>query len=208
MKIASVALAALMFSAIAARGAPTSLNDMAAPSDYKKLKPGLWETTLRTEITAPPIDMSAMIGTLDPAARARVEAVLKRQAAERAARNGVPDVTSKTKQECLTQEVIDKRSLSINSDRRDNNLLQNCPPVLKSRTSSRLVVSSECTVAADKGGRGGKFTSEMTFEIKSPEETYTSITSSGNFGGQASKTARSASSRWLGSACGNVKFAN
>ena len=208
MKIASVALAAVIFSAIAVKGAPSSLHDIAAPSDYKKLKPGLWETTIRKEITAPPIDMGPMMGTLDPAARARVDAVLKRQAAERAARNGAPEFTTKTKKECVTQEIIDKRSLSINPDQRGNNLLKDCPPVLKLRTSSRVVVTGECTIAADKGGKAGKFTSEMTFEIKSPEETYTSMTSSGNFGGQASKTSGSASSRWLGSACGNAKLAN
>ena len=182
--------------------APSSSNDIAMPSDYKKLKLGLWETTRRSEIATPPIEMSAaQLGTLDPAARARVEAVLKRQAAERAARNGAPEVIVKTAQECVTQEVLDKRNLSPNSDRRGNDPMKDCPPVLKTRTANRIVVTGECTI------EGGKFSTELIFEVKSPEETFTSVTSSGNFGGRASKTAGSASSRWLGAVCGSAKLA-
>lgn len=211
MRMAFIVLAVALFSSIAAKGAPSSSNEIAAPSDYKTLKPGLWETTLRSENTAAPIDMSAMMGTLDPASRARVEAVLKRQAAERAARGGAPEVTTKTKKECVTQAVLDKRKLSLNSDRGGSNSMEGCTKLLKSRTSSRVVVTGECTVTADradKADKAGKFTTELTFEIKSPEETFMAAISSGNLGGQPSKTSSSASSRWLGADCGNAKLAN
>jgi hypothetical protein len=178
-------------------------NDLVMPDDAKHLKPGLWETTRQTEIAAPPIaPNAALLDGLDAAARARVEAVLKRQGAERAARGGGPEVTTRTTRECVTAEVLAKRKLSMDDDQKHHGREESCPPVVKSRTSSTVVVAADCEM------EGHKVHIDMRFEIKSPEETITELTGSADIEGHSSHTKATAMSRWLGSACGDAKLAH
>jgi hypothetical protein len=191
-----VAFGALTLLSASAHAAP----DPAAigmPSDFRALKPGLWQVTRRSEVTAPPITAASMdLSGLDPAARARVQAVLKRQATERAARGGGPEVNARTKQECLTAEALAKRQSPFE---RRGGRDDDCPPVVKLRTASRLVVTSQCSV------EGHAFNVEMTFEVKSATETAMTMTSTGADRGQASETNETVSARWVGPACGGVK---
>jgi hypothetical protein len=196
MKPLVFALGAFFAAQVLAAG-PSPGGEIAMPADARKLKLGLWEVTRRSEHLSPAID-AASIDTsgMDPAAKARVEAVLKKQAAERAARGGAPEVTTRTKQECLTQEALDKREKSFTSDDRHD---MTCPPVVKTATASRLVVSGNCNVD------GQKFTYELEFEVKSPEEMIMKRVSSGSFNGHPVGSNDIVTSKWIGAACGNAK---
>ena len=196
MKSIVFTLGALFAANVLAAG-PQPGGDIPLPADARKLKLGLWEVTRRSETVSPQIDAGSMdMRGLDAAARARVEAVLKKQAAERAARGGAPEVTTRTKQECLTQEAIDKRQKSFSPEGKGD---MNCPPVVKTATASRLVVNGNCAI------EGQAFTFEMEFEVKSPEETLMKMTSNGSYGGHPVRSANTVTSRWLGAACGNAK---
>ena len=194
-------------------GAGWSFADtLVMPEDAKHLKTGLWEVTRTSEISAPPmVPNAAMLEGLDPAARARVEAVLKRQAAERATRGGGPETTSHTKRECITPEVLAKRQLSMDQDEIRHNHKVTCTPVVKSRSASTVALTADCNIQAeyeDRAMPAGQMHMEMRYEVKSPEETVTQLDWSGNIGGQASHNKSTMSARWLGSACGDVKPAN
>jgi hypothetical protein len=173
--------------------------DLSMPSDAKHLKPGLWETIVKSESVRPPVVLDkGTLNGLDPAARARVEAVMQKQAAARAARGGAPEVSSKTKRECITQAVLDKRSMSLEDGGRESGRDKDCPPVVKSRTASKVDVVASCNV------RGQQFHLEMIFEVKSPQEFAAQTETSGNYGGQQSSSKTIGTSRWLGAACGDA----
>ena len=193
MKLALIALVAFASMPALGNAAPTAAISM--PDNFKGLKPGLWEVTRRSESIAPPISAASIdLSGLDAAARARVQAVLARQAAERAARGGAPEVTVHTKRECLTPEILASRKSPLDRERRGE-----CPPVVKTRTASRLVLTSQCTI------EGHEFSVEMSFEVKSPVETVSSVTSTGAYGGQPTKSADTSTARWIAADCGTVK---
>ena len=196
MKSIVFALGALVAANVLAAG-PQPGGDIPLPADARKLKPGLWEVTRQSENVSPQMDASSMdTSGMDAAAKARVEAVLKRQAAERAARGNAPVVTTRTKQECLTQEAIDKRQNSFTPESKRDLA---CPPVVKTATASRLVLNGNCSI------EGNAFAFEMDFQVKSPEETVMKMNSNGSYGGHAVRSAHIVTSRWLGAACGNAK---
>jgi hypothetical protein len=169
------------------------------PDAACSLKTGLWEITRTSEISAPPVSLSPQqLEGLDPAARARVAAVLQRQAAERAARGGAPQVNSHTKRECVTPESLARRQMSMNDNDRGERG-ESCPPVVKSRTASTIVLVTDCVID------GHPIHSDMTFEVKSPGEIAWQMSSSVNMGAQSGKTRATATGRWIGPACGDAK---
>lgn len=182
------------------------------PSDYKRLKLGLWEETRRSERFSPPSNFGAMdMSGFSPEERARVEAVLKRQAEERKARGNAPEVSTHTKRTCMTAQKLEKnmRGMDLTNGDRQNKDVQ-CNYQVKQSTASRLVVAGECMVAdaGPKAGSyagGGKFTSEIAWEIKSPESTIASTSSEGKMGSASIKSRDVVESRWISADCGKVK---
>jgi hypothetical protein len=196
MKSTIVAFGAMFAANIFAASSQAAV-DIPIPADARKLKLGLWEVTSQSESVAPPIDAKSIdMSGLDAAARARVEATLKKQAAERAARGGAPQVTTHTKRECLTQEALDKRQWSLDPENKRD---KQCPPTVKTATASRLVLVGNCAI------EGMNVAFEMEFFVKSPEETVMKMSSNGNYNGQAIKSANTVTSRWVGAACGDAR---
>ena len=208
MKLATLYKSALICAGACAAGGSFA-DTLVMPDAAKHLKTGLWEETRTSEMSAPPIaPNAAMLEGLDPAARARVEAVLQKQAAARAARGGGPATTTHTKRECITPAVLAKRQLSMDQDEIRRNHTVACKPVVKSRSASTVELTADCDIQADSENKrmpAGTMHMDMRFEVKSPEETLTQLDWSGNFGGQASHNRSTLSSRWLGAACGEVK---
>ena len=184
-----------------AAAAPTA-SDLSMPANARSLKTGLWETTRHTEIDDSGMDLGGLdLSGLDPAARARVKAVLDKQAAERKARGGAPKVSTRTKLECVTQEFLDKRRMSLEPDGRPGGLPgdETCPPVVKSRTASKMVVVADCSKD------GHPFHVDMTIDVRSSGELYMESTMTGGpMGGKPGKTKATFSSRWIGADCGNA----
>lgn len=194
--------------------AASGLDDLKGrmPSDYKRLKLGLWEETRRSESVTPPVDLSGMdMSHFSPEERARVEAVLKRQAEERKARGDAPRVTTRTKRTCMTAEKMEKNMREMDPARGDRNDKEvQCTYRVKENSSSRLLVASECTIAdaglkAGPYAGGGKFSGEIAWEIKSPEWTIASTSSEGRMGSAPIKNRDVVESHWIGSDCGNVR---
>ena len=189
---------------------------IAPPRDYKNIRLGLWEMTdERTTQGGPKIDMAQiqahladdMKGTT-PEQRARIEAVMKKQAAQAA---GAP--TSRTKQKCITAADRDK-NLTNDMKERDSAEL-NCTMKEVCRTSSKVVVDMSCS-GRDRGqiakaeGRGeGPIVmtqnGTMTFEFKSPTEMESQFQMSALIGNEPMKSDMKMHGRWISAECGKVK---
>lgn len=186
------------------------------PSDYKNIRLGLWEMT--TEMTTqggPKIDMGQIQAHLaddmkgmTPEQRARIEAMMKTQAARAA---GAP--TSSTKQKCIAAADRDK-GLTDDMNGRDN-AERNCTMNEVSRTSSKIVADLTCSgrdkgQIAKAGGRGDGPTvmtqnGTMTFELKSPTEMASRFQMSALIGNQPMKSDMKMFGRWISADCGKVK---
>ena len=77
------------------------------------IKTGLWEGSMSSQESAPaPVDASKMMSGLDAEQRARVEAVLKRQQARRAAEGDGPRTKSRTNKFGITKVKLDKKDFA------------------------------------------------------------------------------------------------
>jgi len=186
--------------------------ELTLPSDFKRLKLGLWEETRQEEAAPRPaismkdIDMPGMT----PEQRARVEAVLKRQAAERAAQGDKPTVTNKTKRSCLTAQKMEREWTKMPFQERDGHDEVSCTNKVLQSTSSKLAIRAECTVAdpGPKAGAaqgGGHFVSQFSMEIKSPEQFIVESSTEGTMGKVPMKNHGTMTARWIGADCGSVK---
>lgn len=199
-----------------ALAAPADELHILPPSDYKKMRRGLWEMTRETTTQGgPKIDMSQIqakmadtMKNLSPEQRARVEAIMQKQSARS---QGMPD--SNIKKECVTAEKIDKGF----ADAASQNNLGEIPCTMKevNRTSSKLVVSMACS-STDKGqfakaeGRGNGSTTifqngTMSFEVKSSTEMETRIQMDGLIGREPMKSDMKMDGHWVAADCGKVK---
>jgi hypothetical protein len=186
--------------------------ELTPPSDIKRLKMGLWEETRQEEAAPrPAMDMSAMdMSSMTPEQRARVEAVLKRQAAERAAQGNNPTVTNKTKRSCLTAQKIDREWTKMPFQERGGSGGMSCTNKVLQSTSSKLAVRGECTIP-DSGTKGegppggGHFVSQFSMEVKSPELFVVESSTEGVVAKVPTKRHGTMTARWIGSDCGSVK---
>jgi hypothetical protein len=166
------------------------------PSGFKTLKLGLWEETLSSQAGPhPQIDMSQIdTSSFTPEQRARVEAVLKRQREQAAAKGNAPDVSTKSKQYCLKASDVSRDLLK---DLRDDR--PGCELREVSRTATRIVVHQECS---EKGVQG---TMDMSYEVKSPTTLAAEIKTSGALNGREFKRTETMNAHWIGADCGTVK---
>lgn len=171
------------------------------PTDYKSLRPGLWEITSSEKMATP--DMSALMDTsdMDAATRARVEAVLKRQAAERAKEGPDGGVKTSKKATCITKEQIEKAQSSFLGG--EGNDPDKCDPVVKQRTSSKIVWEGQCPIK--DGPVQGQIALNGSIEILSPTAMTAHFSSSGTMQGQPIANESTMQGRWISADCGNVK---
>jgi hypothetical protein len=97
----------------------------------------------------------------------------------------------------VTAETLAKRQTSLEAGPGGRD--RNCPPVVKVRTASTLMLAADCSI------EGHPMHMDMKFEVKSPTETYTEISNSGTTPGGQTSSKASAVSRWIGADCGDVK---
>ena len=176
------------------------------------VKAGLWEQTMKEEKTPQPaIQMSPELLAGMPAdARARVEAVLKRQAAERAAQGNSPVVSTKTKRFCITQKQLDEGLKLPEMGRGDLEDKTKCSENKLDQSATRLHLKMACSSQPGHGEKGAPqgemhSTMELTVVAKSRENYTEDLATEYTFGDQHQRSQTRGEAHWVGASCGNVK---
>jgi len=164
-------------------GAVLLLPLIAAAADIKPLavKPGLWEVTVTSKVQLP----DALLSQMSPDRRAQMEANM-------AARSGQAS-GPKVVKVCLDKDSL-SRALNLGADTR-----QNCRRKLFSSSPTRQEVDVECTQ------ENGKFSGRMTIETLSPDAFKGSMQMTREGGMGMMKINVSATTKYLGPDCGDVK---
>ena len=153
-------------------------------------KPGLWETTVTSEISGmpampamPQIDPD-MLKNMPPEQRARIEAMM-------AGRNmGSPRTT--TQKVCMTKESFQK-GFNIQDQK-------SCTQKLVSSSADKQTIHMECTQGPQK--MSGDITVER---IDSEHAKGAMVAKTSEDTGRAIEMKTNFSAKWLSSDCGNVK---
>ena len=158
-----------------------------AADEFKPMnvKPGLWETTVSTQMAGmPPIPPEAL-ARLTPEQRAQMEAVLKQRAGQ-----GPRTTTNKS---CVTKDDLNK-PLSFN-----DNVKQSCKSTIIRSSSSEQEVRLDCNEGAIQGS--------ATMHIQAVDsENVKGTTQMNASGGNNKMTSQSSfTSKWVGSDCGDLK---
>ena len=176
------------------------------------VKAGLWEQTMKEEKTPEPtVQMSPeMLADMPADARTRVEAVLKRQAAERAAQGNSPVVSTKTKRFCITQKQLDEGLKLPEMGRGDIEDSTKCSENKLDQSATGLHLKMVCTSQPGHGKQGapqGEMHSamELTVVAKSPENYTENMVTDFTFSGQHQHSQTHGEAHWIGASCGNVK---
>jgi hypothetical protein len=165
------------------------------PPAFKKLTQGLWEGTIELELDTPALDRTKMdLSKLPPDARARVEATLKKQEDERAARGNAPRIIKKTKKFCVNDAWLARQD-AVSEEGPPGA----CTSSLVAHTDSRSEVKTECKTPE------GQATTLTTIETKSPTEYAGTRNSTGRFGERDSKSMSTFAAHWVAASCGAVK---
>lgn len=191
----------------------TSPQAIVPPSDYKNLRLGLWEMTNETSMQGGPrMDMAQMqarmaesMKDMTPEQRARIDALMKRQA------QSAGEPRTSTRQKCFTAADRDKASLEDMQDRSRSN----CTMKEITRTSSKLVFAISCSArdmgpaARAEGSGDGPMVMEqngtVSFEMMSPTQMESRIQFSGMMGKAPMKSDIQMHAHWISADCGKVK---
>jgi hypothetical protein len=149
------------------------------------VKLGLWETTITSTMTGLPAIPDSALAQMPPDQRAKIEQMIQE-------RNGKPTTTKS----CLTKEKL-----------QNTNPFQKAPPgctyTVLSSTGSKMEVKMECV------RNGMTVTSNIAVTASDPENVkgtvHMNTTSSDAGGSGAMKMDSTFTSKWLGSACGDVQ---
>ncbi len=199
----------------AAQDIGEQLRNLPIPSDFKRLKTGLWEDTIETDTPSMSPEMLNAASQVDTSRlsaqeRARVEAAIKKQ--QQKLKDQGPTTTT-TKRNCMTPEKLQKPAGFENSG--NDRYAQSCVLTVLNSSSSRLSFKTSCDMgnmdmevmknapAALKGG--GRMSVTYDFEVKSPELVVTQMSSEGNMGSTPMKSRSTTTSRWVAASCGSVK---
>ena len=176
------------------------------------VKAGLWEQTIKEEKTPEPaVQMSPeMLAGMPADAQARVEEVLKRQAAQRAARGNSPIVSTKTKRFCITQKQLDEGLKLPEMERGDKGDNTKCSENKLDQSATGLHMKMVCTSQPGRGEEGapqGEMHSavELTVVAKSRENYTEEMATDFTFNGQHQHSQAHGEAHWVGASCGNVK---
>jgi len=149
-------------------------------ADYHPLdvKTGLWETTMKSQMNGVPQLPPDLLNKLTPEQRAKMEAVLKAQAAQGPRTN--------THRGCLTKEQLDK-ALDMLGDQQ-----KGCARTLVTSTSSKQDIRFECTVG------GLKENGTVHIEALSSESIKGTVLVASD---RNSNNTMDFTSKWIGPAC-------
>jgi hypothetical protein len=169
-----------------------SLTAVAAADNFN-IKPGLWETTTSSQSQGTPAippeqqaQMEKMRASMSPEMRAKIEAAQKK------ANSGAPHV----QKSCVTKEDLNK-PLAFDSGRADGN----CTKTVLKSTSNAQEVRIDCSSDRYKSTGIARFTAPNPETFNGTIES--TLTPVGKGAPITVKT--SASGKWLGSDCGDVK---
>jgi len=174
MMLRRLAPALFALGLVAAGPAPTPLN----------VKPGLWETTVRTESRGAPSIPPEALSRMPPEARAQVEAMLRSGAAG----NLVPP-----------QEEVERNCLTA-ADRQPFIPVDNAACTIRVITSTASVLETEAQCRSEEGVES-RVASRI--EALSPERVSgTNTLRTG--GGQGMTLTTRLEARWISAACGGA----
>jgi hypothetical protein len=148
------------------------------------IKPGLWETTINSNVDGGLPIPAGMLERLSPEQRARFE--------ERMKANSATHTRTTTHTKCVTREDIEKQKLDFASSKE-------CTPTVITSTSSAAKGKLSCESEGMK--------STATFDVEARDQEHLKGSSHGTIAGngQSMKIDSAFTSKWLGSSCGNVR---
>jgi uncharacterized protein DUF3617 len=150
------------------------------------VKPGLWETTMSTQMSGlPPIPPEAL-ARLTPEQRKQMESVLS----QRAGRG-----TATTTKACVAKEDMNK-PLGLN-----DTVKQNCKSTIVRSSGTEQEIRLECNQGAMQG------TATVHIEAVDSENIKGTMQMNANGGNNKMSMQSSFTSKWIGSDCGNLKKA-
>jgi len=158
-----------------------------AADEFKPMdvKPGLWETTVSTQMAGmPPIPPEAL-ARLTPEQRAQMEAVLKQRAGQ-----GPRTTTSKS---CVTKDELNK-PLTFN-----DTMEKSCKSTIVRSSSSEQEIRLDC----NQSGMQGTIT--MHIQAADSENVKGTMQMNASGGNNKMTTQSSFRSKWVGSDCGDLK---
>ncbi len=161
----------------------------ADPVMHFDVKPGLWETTSKNEVSgmsntpAMPQIPEETLAKLPPAQRAQLEARMK---------GGAGALHTNTSKSCITPEALN-RGMHFGQD--DNS----CTYKVVSSSSIRQELQTECTRGRQK------VTGDITTERVDSEHVKGVIVMKSGEGGPSFNMKMSFDTKWLASDCGDVK---
>jgi Protein of unknown function (DUF3617) len=154
------------------------------------LKLGLWEDTSQTESSGMPPIPQSVLDTFPPEQRAKMEAMMKAQAASG------PRSTSKVVRSCMTKEELTRPFMPDD--------IKECKHRVINSSGSMMEIEAQCMQDGVV-----KTTLSMRFEASSPERvtgisTLKFMSTTQGDGRSRTITTRT-TARWLGADCGEVK---
>jgi len=163
---------------------------LASADDIIKLdvKPGLWETSTKTEMSGMPAMQMPQIpeetlAKMPPEQRARVEAMMKGR--------GMGGPMSNTSRSCQTRETIDK-----GFGQRD----QACTYKVTNSLFAKQEIHVDCT------RNGSKQTGDIVLQRADPEHVTGTALMKGSMGNGGEMTIKVAyDAKWISSDCGSIK---
>jgi hypothetical protein len=160
-------------------GALLLLPLLATAGDFTPLalKPGLWEMTMTSKVQL----SETMLANIPPDRRAQMEAMM----------SGGGGMAPTVVKSCLTKDSL-SRALNLSADAK-----KTCQYDVVSSSATRQELNIVCT-----GGKGGKTTGKMTFDVVGPESGRAVMQMTQDSGTKMNITINS---RYLGPDCGDVK---
>lgn len=148
------------------------------------VKLGLWETTTVSQMSGMPPIPPDMLAKMTPEQKAKMEAMMKQRQAE--------GPKTHTDKQCVTKEDLGKGGWFDKEE-------QDCTKTVLTSTSRKLDVKLECS----KGG--GKQTGTLNIEAVDSGNVKGTLQLAMTNGTNTMNVNSTMTSKWLGSACGDVK---
>jgi hypothetical protein len=148
------------------------------------IKPGLWETTINSNVDGGLPIPAGMLERLSPEQRTRFE--------ERMKANSAAHTRTTTHTKCVTREDIEKQKSDFASSKE-------CTPTVITSTSTAAKGTLSC--------ESDEMKSTATFSVEAPDQEHLKGSSQGTVAGNGHtmKIDTAFTSKWLGSSCGNIR---
>ncbi|MGB9072293.1 MAG: DUF3617 domain-containing protein [Terriglobales bacterium] len=149
------------------------------------IKLGLWEVTSTTAMTGMPPIPPDVLANMSAEQRAKMEAAMGARS------GGAPKTTAR--KTCITQEKMDKQTAFSDEHK-------NCTHTVVSSSSRKLEIKLQCTEPQNATMSG-----TVQVEVLNSETLKGSMRMASTGGGRTMNVNSDFTSRYLGSACGDVK---